>query len=230
MPGPIPSPLTADAALFDLDGTLIDSEPRSRELWKRLLTAHGIASTPDLLTSFGGRRSADVIAEQFHRFGPGVTQDDIRRDLRRFEEAGDLPEAPLMRGARTLLERLHDEGIPAALVTSGGLAYATHHLARLGIDAYFATLVTADDVTHGKPDPEGYLLACRRLGVAPTQTVIFEDSAAGIEAARASGATCIAVGSPTPALGTHAVCVVADLAETARLRRTSDVTRWISNN
>ncbi len=118
--------------------------------------------------------------KHLHRFGPGLTPDALRRDLRRLDEETGLPEARLMRGARTLLNRLRDAGIPTALVTSGSLRYATHHLTRLGVADHFRTLVTADDVTHGKPDPEGYLLACRRLGVDPRQALVFEDSAAGI--------------------------------------------------
>ncbi|AYG78490.1 Phosphorylated carbohydrates phosphatase [Streptomyces hundungensis] len=124
-----------------------------------------------------------------------------------------------MRGARTLLTRLRDADIPTALVTSGGLAYATHHLARLDIEAHFATLVTADDVTCGTPDPEGYLLACRRLGVRPRDALVFEDSAAGIEAARSSGASCIAVGTPSAALAAKTLAVVDDLADTPVILR-----------
>ncbi|MFF8653624.1 HAD family hydrolase [Streptomyces huasconensis] len=223
MSGATATPLTAAAALFDLDGTLIDSEPRSQELWRRLFAAHGIATTPTLLASFGGRRSADVIAEHLHRFGPGLTPDALRRDLRRLDEETGLPEARLMRGARTLLNRLRDAGIPTALVTSGGPRYATHHLTRLGVADHFRTLVTADDVTHGKPDPEGYLLACRRLGVDPRQALVFEDSAAGIQAARASGAACIAVGAPSPASAAETVAVVHDLADTPAIRPAAGV-------
>ncbi|MET9498322.1 HAD family phosphatase [Streptomyces sp. NPDC006552] len=213
------TPLTAAAALFDLDGTLIDSEPRSQELWRRLFAAHDLAITPALLASLSGRRSADVIAEHLHRFSPGLTPDDLRRDLRRLDEETSLPEARLMRGARTLLNRLRNAGIPTALVTSGGLKYATRHLARLDVADHFATLVTADDVTHGKPDPEGYLLACSRLGVDPRQALVFEDSAAGIRAARASGAACIAVGNPPPATTSETLAVVHDLADTPEIRR-----------
>lgn len=219
LPSPATAPLTAEAALFDLDGTLMDSEPRSQELWRRLFAAYGVAGTPDLLASFGGRRSGDVIAEQLPRFGPGPTPDDLRHALRRLDAATDLPEPQLMRGASTLLTRLRDAGIPTALVTSGGLAYATHHLARLGVEAHFTTLVTADDVTRGKPDPEGYLLACRRLGVRPRDTLVFEDSAASIEAARSSGASCIAVGTPSVALAAKTLAVVDDLADTPVILR-----------
>ncbi|WEH37240.1 HAD family phosphatase [Streptomyces sp. AM 4-1-1] len=216
MSGRATNPLTVAAALFDLDGTLINSEPRSRELWKRLFAAHGVPSTAELLASFGGRRSRDVIAEQLHRFGPELTAEDLRRYLRGLDEQSGLPEVVLMRGARTLLDMLRDEGIPTALVTSGSRTYATDHLTRLGIADYFTTLVTADDIIHGKPNPEGYLLACRRLEVSPRDALVFEDSEAGFQAAQASGARYIAVGS-TPAAGAQAV--VADLADTPAIRR-----------
>ncbi len=142
-------------------------------------------------------RSAPTSPKHLHRFGPGLAPGALRRDLRRLDEETGLPEAPLMRGARTLLNRLRDAGIPTDLVTSGGPKYARHHRTRLGVAGHFKALVTADDVTHGNPDPEGYLLACRRLGVDPRQALVFEDSAAGIQAARASGAACTTAW-PTP--------------------------------
>ncbi len=219
--GAMTTPLTATAVLFDLDGTLIDSEPRSRELWGRLFAAHGIAPTPDLLDSFAGRRSAEVIAEHLHRFGSGLTPEDLRRELRRIDEGSDLPETQLMRGARTLLNRLRDAGIPTALVTSGGLTYATDQLTRLGVADHFMTLVTADDVEQGKPSPEGYLLACRRLDVDPREALVFEDSAAGIQAARASGAACIAVGNPPPTSAAETLTAVHDLADAPEIRKTA---------
>ncbi|MFE5039113.1 HAD-IA family hydrolase [Streptomyces sp. NPDC056683] len=81
-----------------------------------------------------------------------------------------------------------------AVVTSGGPTYADDHLTRCRITGHLTTVVNAEDVLHGKPDPEGYLLACRRLGVAPGEAVVFEDSAAGPHAGRRAGARCFAVG------------------------------------
>lgn len=209
------APVTARAALFDLDGTLIDSEPRSRALWRRLFAAHGVECGEDMLAGFSGRRSREVIEEHLARFGGAVTSDQVREELTALNGDPDLPPVRLAPGADRLLERLRRDGVALAVVTSGGRAYAHDHLTRCGIARHFATVVSAEDVAHGKPDPEGYLLACRRLGVAPGEAVVFEDSAAGLRAGRRAGARCLAVGQAarTPALRRLADHAVEHLAQ-----------------
>jgi sugar-phosphatase len=209
------TPVTARAALFDLDGTLIDSEPRSRALWRRLFADHGIECGEDMLAGFSGRRSREVIEEHLARFGRHATADQVRQELTALNGEPDLPPVRLVPGADRLLERLRRHGVALAVVTSGGRAYADDHLTRCGIAGHFTTVVSAEDVTHGKPDPEGYLLACRRLGVAPGEAVVFEDSAVGLQAGRRAGARCFAVGqaAETPALCRLADHAVEDLAQ-----------------
>ncbi|MEV3970165.1 HAD family phosphatase [Streptomyces sp. NPDC050698] len=209
------TPVTATAALFDLDGTLIDSEPRSRALWRRLFAGHGIECGEDVLAGFSGRRSREVIAEHLPRFGRHATVEQVRRELTALNGEQDLPPVRLVPGAERLVERLHRQGVALAVVTSGGRAYADDHLTRCGLAGRFTTVVGAEDVTYGKPDPEGYLLACRRLGVTPGEAVVFEDSEAGLQAGRRAGARCFAVGEAarTPALSQLADYVVEDLAQ-----------------
>ncbi|MFJ3446476.1 HAD family hydrolase [Streptomyces sp. NPDC086081] len=206
--------LMARAALFDLDGTLIDSEPRSRELWRRLFTRHGLECGEELLARFSGRRSGEVIEEHLPRFGRHTTVEQVRQELTALNGAPDLPPVRLVLGANRLLQRLRRHGVALAVVTSGGRAYADEHLTRCGIASYFTTVVSAEDVIHGKPDPEGYLLACRRLGVTVGEVVVFEDSAAGLRAARRAGARCLAVGQAarSPVLCRMADHAVEDLA------------------
>ncbi|MET8614823.1 HAD family hydrolase [Streptomyces misionensis] len=207
-------PVTAKAALFDLDGTLIDSEPRSRALWRRLFAGHGIDCGEDVLDGLSGRRSREVIEEHLARFGRHAMADRVREELTALNGAPDLPPVRLVPGADRLLRRLRRDGMALAVVTSGGRRYAEDHLTRCGIADHFSTVVSAEDVTHGKPDPEGYLLACRRLGVAPGDAVVFEDSAAGLQAGRRAGARCFAVGraARTPALCRPTDHAVEDLA------------------
>ncbi|MET9448969.1 HAD family hydrolase [Streptomyces cinerochromogenes] len=213
--GDVDPPVAVRAALFDLDGTLIDSEPRSRALWRRLFTSHGIECGEDMLDGFSGRRSREVIEEHLARFGRHATADQVREELTALNGEPDLPPVRLVPGAERLLERLRRDEVALAVVTSGGRRYADDHLTRCGIAGHFTTVVSAEDVTHGKPDPEGYLLACRRLGVAPGDAMVFEDSAAGLQAGRRAGARCFAVGraARTPALYRLAERAVDDLAQ-----------------
>ena len=123
-----------------------------------------------------------------------------------------------MPGARLLVERLQDAGVPLAVCTSATRPYALDCLTALGVDGAIATVVTAEDVTRGKPAPDGYLAACRGLGVAPADAVGFEDSVAGVAAVVAAGLICIGVLThATPAALSAADALVDDLTDVDRL-------------
>lgn len=185
-------PEPARAALFDLDGTLVDSEPRSFAAWTRLFDAHGAPWDEGLIRGFIGRRGVDVMADLLHLF-PGMTMEQLQAEALGYVRAKDLPPLEPLAGAVELVRRVAAAGAPLALVTSGGRSYAEEALGDLGVRSAFDVLVTADDVTRGKPDPQGYLLACERLGVPPARAVAFEDAPAGITAVRAAGSACVAV-------------------------------------
>lgn len=174
------------AALFDLDGTLINSEPRSLATWAKLLDAHNVPYDDDRLHTFMGRRGADVLADQPDLF-PGVSWDVLVAELRMYGESPDLPEVELLPESVAFLRRLHAEGVPFALVTSAGRDWARLALERLGVLELFKGLVTAGDVTVGKPDPQGYLRGAEILGFAPEHVVVFEDAPAGVEAGKRAG-------------------------------------------
>lgn len=174
------------AAVFDLDGTLVHTEPRNRLLWARLFERHAVPYDDAVLASFAGRRGWEVLAEYLHLF-PGRTVDELYRQAVEFESSPEWPPAEAVPGAVELVRMLRREGVPRALVTSGSRPYATALLEEVGLDGALDVLVTADDVRVGKPDPEGYRAACARLGVPPEQAVAFEDAPAGVAAAKAAG-------------------------------------------
>ncbi|WP_285761215.1 HAD family hydrolase [Nocardiopsis ansamitocini] len=174
------------AALFDLDGTLINSEPRSMAVWSRLLTAYGVPHDDQVLHGFMGRRGVDVLAEQPHLF-PGLSLAELRGEIRRHGEAPGLPDVEHLPESVAFLRVLHAEGVPFGLVTSAGRDWAELALEQLGVRELFRGLVTADDVTEGKPHPQGYLDGARILGYAPEHIVVFEDTPAGILAGKSAG-------------------------------------------
>ncbi|MET9259460.1 HAD family phosphatase [Amycolatopsis sp. NPDC004079] len=193
------------AALFDLDGTLVDTEPRSQAAWRRLFRAHGVGLDESLLASFAGRPGKTVLVENLRLFPDGSTVDGLFAEAMSY--ATDVAEP--MPGAVELVRALHEIDCPIGVVTSGTRDYAHAELNALGVRALFDTVITAEDVSRGKPDPEGYLLGCARLGVEPARTVVFEDAPAGIAAAKAAGTFCVAIGAD----GSAADLVVADWAE-----------------
>ena len=103
--------------------------------------------------------------------------------------------APMPGAARTV-GLLRGAGYPLAVSSSGARAYLETVLGRLALRDAFDALVSGEDVTHGKPDPEPYLLAARRLAVSPARCVVFEDAAVGVQSAKAAGMACIGVPNP----------------------------------
>jgi mannitol-1-/sugar-/sorbitol-6-phosphatase len=174
------------AALFDLDGTLVDSEPVHRAAWKAFFDSRGWEVSEETYAShFVGRRGADAF-----RSVDGPWRDEDPEDLLAevlthlaavTTEPGTIP------GAAALVRQVHEDGAPVAVVTSATRAWVDEALDFVGVADEVSVVVSAEDVTAGKPDPEGYLTACDRLGVSPGDVVAFEDSVAGVTAAAAAG-------------------------------------------
>jgi sugar-phosphatase len=167
------------ALLLDLDGTLVDSEPLHRRGYADFFAARGW-SVPDL-SVFTGRRAEDVFVTEP---GPWTGHDPLTllAEVVRFIPT-DPPEA--LPGAVALMRAARSSGVRLAIVTSAGPAWVTRCLSVL--DCPVDVVVTADDVVDGKPDPAGYALACRRLGVPPEATWAVEDSPAGVRSALGAG-------------------------------------------
>ncbi|MEO3822199.1 HAD family phosphatase [Actinomadura sp. B10D3] len=201
------------AAVFDLDGTLIDTEPRNRVMWSRLFEAHGVPHDEALIASFAGRRGQEVLEDLAHLF-PGRTVEALFAQALSYGSVPGLPPAVPVPGAVDLVRSLADAGVPLAVVTSGQRDYAEGLLAGLGIRDLLDIVVTAGDVVTGKPHPEGYLAAARDLDVPPQETIGFEDAPAGVAAVKAAGMTCVGVITTQPAGAlADADHVVADFKE-----------------
>jgi sugar-phosphatase len=177
---------TCAAVLFDADGTLIDSIPAVERAWRTWSAEYGFDADAVLATCHG-RPSAETIIEL-------VPGDGFRAALTRLDdlEVTDTRGVRAYPNSRELLDSLSDAGLPWAVVTSGNLALVTARLKAAELPTP-EVLVTADSVTNGKPDPEGYLLAAHQLGVDPARCVVFEDAPAGVRAGKAAGARVIAV-------------------------------------
>jgi HAD superfamily hydrolase (TIGR01509 family) len=200
------------AAVFDLDGTLIDSEARSRESWLHVFQTRGLPADEELIRSFIGRRGVDMHELLLARL-PEHDPAELMAATSAHFHAPHQPPLTALPGAVRLVRSIATAGDPIGLVTSAGRRYAEASLQDLGIRELFAVVVTAEDVRAGKPDPEGYRAACRALGAAPAACVVFEDAPAGVAAAKAAGAYCVAVATSHDAADLRAADqVVPDLA------------------
>jgi beta-phosphoglucomutase len=187
------------AAIFDLDGTLIDSYDAHYEAWRSISATHGVAVTVDDYYSHFGRRNEDLLRECWLRAGKGelthgqiVALDHEKEAAYRSIVAGRLP---VMDGARELVASLRADGFRTAVGSSGPPANVALAIEGLALENAFDAVVTGRDVKRSKPDPECFLLAAERLAVPPSRCVVFEDAPAGIAAAKAAGMRCIAITS-----------------------------------
>lgn len=177
--------MTHRAALFDMDGTLVDSTAAVEVVWTELADRYGLDAA-EILSVAHGVRAVDTM----RRFVP---EDEVAEAVAILEER----ELGMMDGVVEVpgaIEHLRALGIPYAIVTSAAPALAHARLAAAGIPLP-EVLITAVDVTQGKPSPEGYLLAAQRLGVPIVDCVVYEDAEAGILAGLAAGADVVVVGT-----------------------------------
>ncbi len=166
------------AILFDMDGTLVDSTPVVERQWKRFAQRHSL-DYAEIMKISHGRRNEETI----RKIAPHLARPEIFAEFDA-EEIEDLGGVTAVGGAGELLARLTQS--EWAVVTSASRALARSRLGAVQLPVP-NVLIGADDVEHGKPHPQGYLLAARRLGVDRGSCVVFEDTVPGLEAARAAG-------------------------------------------
>lgn len=182
------------AAIFDMDGVLIDSGAHHRRAWRALLAELGAEpADPEHWRLTIGRPSEEAIPLLLGRRVSGAEARRLarrKRDLYQEQAQAGLEPVP---GVPAFLESLARLDVPRAVGTSASRWDAERLLDDLGLLRHFDVVVTSDDVMLGKPDPEVWTQAARRLRIAPSHCVIFEDAVVGIQAARSAGMRAIGV-------------------------------------
>jgi HAD superfamily hydrolase (TIGR01509 family) len=176
-----------DGYIFDLDGTLLDTMPLHFEAWEAALQAVGLTRPleEDFFYSLGGtptRRVAELCGE---RYGLKLDPDAVfhhKEALFTSRQTGVRLIEPVVAFARRMAPT-H----PLAVASGGPRNVVRHSLETSGLAPLFRAVVTADDVVHGKPAPDMFLLAAKLLGLAPERCLVFEDAVLGLQAARAAG-------------------------------------------
>ena len=204
--------MTPAAVLFDLDGTLIDTEPVWMAAEQALAAEFGGTWTAEQAASCIGNSIPDTAGRLRAEAGVDLPVPEIVDRLLGAVVAVVREELPWQPGARELLAQLGRHGVPCALVTMSYRVLAEAVLAALP-PSTFETVVTGDQVARGKPDPLPYLTAAKTLGVDPQDCVVIEDSSAGIASGRAAGAAVVAVPHLAGLPDRADVTVVTSLAE-----------------
>jgi len=205
---------TVRAVLWDMDGTLIDSEEFHWISWRDTMAKEGIPITREqFLASFGQRNDSIIprwlgaasTSERVERIS--TAKEELYRDLIHKHGMEPLP------GVRTWVHRLHEEGWLQAIASAAPRANIDVVLEALSATHFFQGIVSADDVHKGKPDPEVYLVAASRVGASPDRSIVVEDAVAGIEGARRAGMRSIGVSHNGKQLAADIVVKTLDLLD-----------------
>jgi beta-phosphoglucomutase family hydrolase len=212
--------------IFDLDGVLVDSGPAHRESWKRLAAEAHVPMSDEFFAETFGRTNKDILAALFGRELPeaewrqlGERKEEVYREIVRGK-------VPAMAGAGELVEALRADGARLAVGSSGPPENIELCLEEMGMRDHFDAVVTGNDVTRGKPDPQVFVLAAERLGLEPERCAVIEDAVAGVEAARRAGMAAVVLTSTHPRVSfDHADLVVERLTELDAARLSALIVR-----
>lgn len=184
-------------AIFDMDGLLFDTERMYRDSWKQSAQQFGLVHNPDFPRTVCGSSGAhmrEIILQYYPQVDAKAFADDCILRVERELET----HVPEKNGVRDILQYFKQHGVRVAVASSSKRATVLHNLKQADILSYFDAIVSGDQVTHGKPAPDIFLLAAQQIGCEPENCYVFEDGTNGILAGAAAGCTTIMIPDLTP--------------------------------
>lgn len=182
------------AAIFDLNGVVVNDIPFHKQAWFELCESHGVPLSEELFNvKINGRTNREIFEFLYHR---PLTDDEVRRFSDEKEERYREifgPHRKTLPGLREFLAELKENGIPTAVATSSPPVNVPFIMEHLNLYPSFDVVLDASDVARGKPDPEMYLTAASRLGIEPKDCIVFEDAFLGVKSALAAGMKVVGV-------------------------------------
>lgn len=180
------------AALFDLDGTLVDSMWIWKEIDKEYLGRYGLELPPELQKEIEGMSLTETAMYFKNRFHIPESLDEMKATWMEMAREKYQKEVPLKKGALSFLKHLKEQGIRTGIASSNGIELVWEVLKAEGVEEYFDSVHTCCDVERGKPHPDIYLFVAEELGVRPEDCIVFEDVPMGILAGKNAGMrTCV---------------------------------------
>ena len=184
-------------AIFDMDGLLFDTERMYRDSWKQSAQQFGLVHNPDFPRAVCGSSGAhmrEIILQYYPQVDAKAFADDCILRVERELET----HVPEKTGVRDILQYFKQHGVRVAVASSSKRATVLHNLKQADILSYFDAVVSGDQVTHGKPAPDIFLLTAQQIGCEPENCYVFEDGTNGIRAGAAAGCTTIMIPDLTP--------------------------------
>ena len=184
-------------AIFDMDGLLFDTERMYRDSWKQSAQQFDLVHNPDFPRAVCGSSGAhmrEIILQYYPQVDAKAFADDCILRVERELET----HVPEKTGVRDILQYFKRHGVRVAVASSSKRATVLHNLKQADILSYFDAVVSGDQVTHGKPAPDIFLLAAQQIGCEPESCYVFEDGTNGIRAGAAAGCTTIMIPDLTP--------------------------------
>ncbi|MCB9419247.1 MAG: HAD family phosphatase [Ardenticatenaceae bacterium] len=185
--------MTLTAIIFDMDGLMVDTEPLSRRAWEQVIGPFGARLTDEVYGRMIGRRSPEAGQLLLDSVNIPLSVEELVEQKTAVFNQTLAQGVPVMPGLMELHAEIARRGLPWAVATSSPRHHARLILAQLGLLERCGAIAGGDEVTHGKPAPDIYLLAAERLGVPPQQCLALEDSAPGCQSAASAGMTVVAV-------------------------------------
>jgi beta-phosphoglucomutase family hydrolase len=182
------------AVIFDMDGTLVATTEADFLAWQKLFLEYGKHLSYDSYFPLLGKKSIDVVKEGLGLHGDPALQ-AMHKKMEFFEDIIKEQGITTLPNAEIFLREIQAANIPMALATSSRKMKMQLVMEESGLGKYFSVFVTGEEVAHGKPHPEIFLLAAKRLNVDPSHCLVIEDAINGVAAAKAAGMKCIAITS-----------------------------------
>jgi HAD superfamily hydrolase (TIGR01509 family) len=213
--------MAIQAVIFDIDGLMLDSERVSQKSWSQVMKAAGYHLSDEIYLKMIGRTEKDVKHILADAYGADFPFEEMYRQREdRFREMIARDGIPLKPGLIDLLAQVDALGLKKAVASSTYCTLAELKLSSAGIRDYFQVVITGDEVVNGKPAPDLFLAAAKKIGIDPQNCLVLEDSQAGIQAAHAAGMVSILVPDMQPVedeVSRLAYCQVTSLSEVVPL-------------
>ena len=187
------------AVIYDMDDLMVNSNPLHIRASKKVFREYEIdlqQIPQNIRASFIGMRVADILKVVVDYFNLDLDFGKLRKQRSKIFLSLAAKELKVMPGLMQSLEFFKKNKLRIALASSGTKEYINLVLKKFKLAKYFDVIVSGDDVKFGKPDPETYLIACKKLQIMPKKIIVLEDASKGIEAAKTAGCICIAVKNP----------------------------------